>query len=538
MPLSLQKDLSGLFHCVQRLSFDSLLRCWDEMDLKGLDLTAVKALCLADRYYLLIKIFRRYDAWHPWVYARCREVEADSDDYLDLWAREHFKSSIITFAGVVQEVLRDPEITVAIFSHTKPIAKGFLRQIQRELESNEDLKSLFPDILWADPEKEARMWSIDSGITVKRRGNPKEATVEAHGLVDGQPTSRHFRLRVYDDIVVPESVSTPEQIEKTTEAWSLSDNLGMQGGRRWHAGTRYHFADTYSVIMDRGIKGRIHPATHDGTKTGKPVLLSRTEWERKLLTQSDSTIACQQLLNPLAGTNRVFDVNDLKEYQVRPDALMVYIMVDPARSKKKDSANTAMAVVGVDEKSAKYLLDGFDHQMDLMERWQNMRDLWAKWRRAPGVQGIKVGYEVYGAQADMDYFEERKRTESASQFDIELLEWPNDGPGSKDDRIQRLLPDVRSHAFFLPYATDDESITPHQVRMIAAGYEHRVSSKIVHLDQEGKLYDLSQRFKVQMSMYPFIERKDLIDAISRIYDLEPRPPQFIDSQLLEPPIEP
>jgi hypothetical protein len=167
-----------------------------------------------------------------------------------------------------------------------------------------------------------------------------------------------------------------------------------------------------------------------------------------------------------------------------------------------------------------------------------MRDLWAKWRRAPGVQGIKVGYEVYGAQADMDYFEERKRTESASQFDIELLEWPNDGPGSKDDRIQRLLPDVRSHAFFLPYATDDESITPHQVRMIAAGYEHRVSSKIVHLDQEGKLYDLSQRFKVQMSMYPFIERKDLIDAISRIYDLEPRPPQFIDSQLLEPPIEP
>ena len=423
---------------------------------------------------------------------------------------------------------------MAIFSHTKPIAKAFLRQIQRELEANEDLKALFPDVLWADPERESRQWSLDGGITVKRLGNPKEATVEAHGLVDGQPTSRHFSLRVYNDVVVPESVSTPEQIERTTEAWSLSDNLGMQGGRRWHEGTRYHFADTYAVIMTRGIVPRIYPATDDGTKTGKPVLLSEAEWARKLLTQSDSTIACQQLLNPLAGTNRMFDVNDLKEWEVRPDALMVYIMVDPARSKKKDSANTAMAVLGIDEQARKYLLDGLDHQMDLMERWQNMRNLWMKWRNAPGVQGIKVGYEVYGAQADMDYFLERQRTETDCQFEIETLEWPHDGPGSKDDRIQRLLPDVRSHAFFGPYATDDETITPYQVRMIAAGYEHRVSAKIEHKDQEGKLYDLWSRFKVQLSMYPFIDRKDLIDAVSRIYDLSPQPPAFIDSQLLEP----
>ena len=33
------------------------------------------------------------------------------------------------------------------------------------------------------------MWSLDGGLVVKRKSNPKEATVEAWGLVDSQPTS-------------------------------------------------------------------------------------------------------------------------------------------------------------------------------------------------------------------------------------------------------------------------------------------------------------------------------------------------------------
>jgi hypothetical protein len=51
---------------------------------------------------------------------------------------------------------------------------------------------------------------------------------EAHGLVDGQPTGAHFGLLVYDDVGTLESVSTPEQVEKSTNAWALSDNLGAR----------------------------------------------------------------------------------------------------------------------------------------------------------------------------------------------------------------------------------------------------------------------------------------------------------------------
>lgn len=187
---------------------------------------------------------------HDWVYARCREVEKNRDGYLDLWSREHFKSSSITFGLTVQDILRDPEITCVIFSHTRPIAKAFLSQIKSEFEMNTYLKKLFPDVLYAEPHKESPRWSLDDGIIVKRCSNPKEATVEAWGIVDGQPISKHYKLMVYDDVVTRDSVSTPEQIKKTTESWSLSLNLSSGDNcKKRYIGTRYHCLSGDSRIL-------------------------------------------------------------------------------------------------------------------------------------------------------------------------------------------------------------------------------------------------------------------------------------------------
>ena len=71
----------------------------------------------------------------------------------------------------------------------KPIAQAFLRQIKEEFENNDRLKEAFLDVLYAFPRQSSTdgrpaMWSLDGGIIVKRKSNPKEATVEAHGLLE------------------------------------------------------------------------------------------------------------------------------------------------------------------------------------------------------------------------------------------------------------------------------------------------------------------------------------------------------------------
>ena len=164
-------------------------------------------LARTDLFFLLRYTLKRTDLDHDWLFDRCREVEQQPDGHLDLWAREHYKSTIITFGLTIQNILQSHgenplpewdgrEPTFGLFSHTRPIAKGFLRQIKQEFEANEHLKHFFPDILYENPKKDAPKWSEDDGIILKRQGNPKESTVEAWGLVDGQPTGKHFDVLV------------------------------------------------------------------------------------------------------------------------------------------------------------------------------------------------------------------------------------------------------------------------------------------------------------------------------------------------------
>ena len=513
------------------LTFDEALAVYETAHEWPLE--DVAALGRIDRFFLLTHLLKRPDAVHPWIYARCREVEKDPDGHLDLWAREHYKSTVITFAGIIQEILRDPEVTIGIFSFNKNTARKFLRQIKYELESNQLLQALYPEILWADPQKEAPRWSEDGGIVVKRAGNPKEATVEGHGLVDGQPTGAHFLLRVYDDVVTLESVTSPEMVAKTTEAWSLSDNLGARGAtgmaRAWHIGTRYSFADTYQTMLDMGaVKPRIYPATHNGLPDGEPVFLPPQVWADKRKKQIASVLAAQMLQNPAAGNQAIFRKDWLRFADIRPATLNVYILCDPASSKKKGSDRTAIPVIGLDAGGNRWLLDGYHHRMSLSERYQAIKGLRKTWLNMPGVQSVTVGYERYGSTSDLEYFEEAMQRDRDA-FELVELAWPREGPGSKIDRVQRLEPDFREGRFYLAAVTPQE--TKRQAEMRAKGQGFRVFTPTRRRDENG----LNKNFIEEFLVFPFGAHDDLIDASSRIFDIDAAPPIIIDESELEPP---
>lgn len=452
-----------------------------------------RQLARTDLFYLLTQILGRRDIDRPWLKDRCEEVQANANGYLDLWAREHYKSTIITFGKTIQDILAshgdDPlpewegrEVTVGIFSHTRPNAKGFLRQIKHEFERNQELRKLFPDIFWTDP-RESPKWSEDDGIIVKRHGNPKEATVEAWGVVDGQPTGKHFLVLIYDDLVTKESVSTPEMIDKTTSSMRLSFNLGSDGGYKRFIGTRYHFNDTYRTVLEEGIaSARIYPATEDGNVDGEPVLLTRERLADKRRDMGPYIFSCQMLQNPKGDETQGFREEWLRYYD--GDATRnanLYILVDAASGKRPSNDYTAMWVVALGPDRNYYIIDVVRDRLNLTQRARTLMALHRKYRP------VQVRYEKYGMMADIEHIQTVQELEN---YRFEIVEVG--GQTAKTDRIKRLIPLFEQGTVYLPrslHRTNYQKVT-----------EDLVS---VFINQEYK-------------PFPVPVHDDMLDALARI----------------------
>lgn len=439
------------------LPYEHVFQFWDELEKSGREGKnlegVVRSLCLCDLYYLLVKACGRADMMNPWIYERVREVEKTPNGMLDIWSREHYKSTIITFGKTIQDILIDPEVTIGIFSHTRPIAKAFLRMIMRELESNEVLHQAFPDVLWGKDVRQAPKWSEDDGLIVRRKSNPNEATIEAWGLVDGQPTSKHYLVLLYDDIVVQASVTTPEMIDKTRTALEQSYNLiRTDGGVKRFAGTRWHFNDAYKTLMDRGTAiPRIHPGRKGGTEDGEPVLWSEKTHLEKRRDMGPYTYAAQILLDPKADALQGFKREWLRYYTQMNGKTNNYILVDPASAKKKGSDFTTMWVIGLATDGNYYALDMIRDRLSLTERADRLFELHRKWKPK------QVRYERYGMMADIEHIK-TKMEQDTYRFDIVEVA----GQTKKQDRIGRLIPLFEQGKFYLQkslHKTNYEKVT-------------------------------------------------------------------------------
>jgi predicted phage terminase large subunit-like protein len=453
------------------------------------DTAALRKLCTQDLFFLLTIGCKRKDINKDWLYARCREVEANPNGHLDLWAREHYKSTIITFGKSIQDLLADPDqTTIGIFSHTRPIAKGFLDQIKRELESNTFLKSLFPDVLYENPKSEAPKWSLDSGIILKRKSNPKEANVEAWGLVDGQPTSKHFKILVFDDVVTRESVTTPEQIKKVTSAWELSLNLGSQNGFKRYIGTRYHSNDTYKTMMDRGsVIPRIYPATHNGKMDGNPVFMKAEDLAEKRRDMGPYTFGTQMLQDPVADNAMGFKEPWLRFYETLGDTSRwnKYILVDPASKKKTTSDYTVMEVIGLAPDNNYYLIDAIRDRLNLTQRTKKLFEFVRQY------EPVAVGYEQYGMQSDIEHIRYVMEQEN---YRFEIIEVG--GNIAKEDRIKGLVPVCEQGRFYMP-------------------------KRLSFVDYQGRSVDYVRSFiDDEFLTFPVSTHDDMLDCRARILDVK------------------
>lgn len=293
---------------------------------------------------------------------------------------------------------------------------------------------------------------------------------------------------------------------------------------------------TSGIPIPHGLSdGPLWPEKHD-------------EAQIDILRKDAKVFASQYMQDPRVSDNGAFKPTMFRSYEVRPRTLNVAIVVDPSgggssrsdTGAKRKSDRTAMAVIGIDANANKYLLDGVCHRMPLSERWDNLKRLWQRWARMPGVMGVTVGYEKVGMQSDIDYIHERQQIDGA-HFAIEEVNWPRSGGQSKEDRIQRLEPDFGGNRFFLPatiYRAEEGGNcfwegsergvivrraygkTSAQKRVITEGEGDRVADTIKKVDENGQMYDVSWTLMQELLSFPNASHDDLSDAVSRIYDLD------------------
>lgn len=439
---------------------------------------------------------------HPWLLDRCREVQFDDEDVLDIWARYHGKSTIKTFGLSILTMIQSPNVTIGVFSVTKQVADGFVAMCKYELESNEMLQLLFPDRFYKDPQNKARTWTEAKGFTIKRPLNLKDVTMRGFGLTDSSFTGHRISHAIYDDAVNEQSVTTSDMVEKVNNRWELSLNVGMPGSKRHYIGTFYAAGDSYHHMASRGLRLRLHPCyeivkeksefdpdsglpldlKHDYST---PVLFSAEHLLKEEKLMGDGTFGVQMLCNPNAGATASFKRDWLQTYKTDPSRLArqstVYILVDPASEKKKHNSRTAIWVIALGKDGNYYALDAVFDRLNLHERTQALFGLVERWKP------LEVRYEKYSMQADIEHI---RYIQDQRGFHFTITEVA--GSLSKDDRIGRLVPLFANRKFYLP-------------------------ERIWYQTREGEVIDLVEDFiHREYLVFPNSMEKDALDGLSRI----------------------
>jgi hypothetical protein len=337
--------------------FETIMNPPEGVDEGAWEREQYRHLFLNDLWALVYFGLRVPVAYHKFWIQACWEVQdGPRTNTLDIWAREHGKSTIITVADSIHRLLRDPNERIALFSYSKPAAQRFVRQIKWVLEDSAILKACFPDIFYENPAKESPKWSEEVGLVIKRSTAAAEPSISGHGLLEGMPTGSHFSRRLYDDIEVHDFVNNPDVITKLKESFDMSQNLGTVDGTHGVTGTPYHHFGLLQALREKKLDDgtpvyhlRLKPATVDGAPNGESVYLP----EKKLaeLRTNKQFFYSQQLLDPTPRGEEKLNSAYLKEVMPSqiPKNLFKFMVIDPAGYRKDRTGDSwGILVCGVE----------------------------------------------------------------------------------------------------------------------------------------------------------------------------------------------
>lgn len=353
---------------IETQKYQEFLSAWEEKGAEQAEEYAfddwVRWKCLTDLFYLGYEVLglknaryrggRKAKVIDPKLHKWMADVIQMDIDTLLLVPRGHLKSSW-TKIGIIQRILRDPNIRIGLFSATASLAEAMIKDVKMTI-CHPLLMRLFPDVV-IDPGKDFRNWekSTANMMTIKRDiedgKKPQEEQVEAYG-VGANIVGRHFDIHFYDDLVTPDFVSTVAQINKLRDWYALVQAILSPDGLEKMTGTRYHYMDLYGSILEEGYYGK-HVYVRKVEEGGKPIYnyFNKKMIEKNRKRMGNYLFSCQYENNPISREDQLFPPPQ-PTFDVLPDGEYEYfVSVDPAATVKAYSDYTGIAVGAIDRKT-------------------------------------------------------------------------------------------------------------------------------------------------------------------------------------------
>lgn len=378
----------------------------------------------------------------------CRFVQ--NPEYLNqliLEPRGCFKTSCITIGYSIFSILHNNNIRILLDSEDLSITKTFLREIKGHFESNEELIKLYGNHVgdkWTEAE-------IIVGSRTKK--HLKEPTIATSGI-ETTRVSQHYDLIILDDPHSQQNIGTPEQIEKVKTHFKLLFSLLDPGGKIIVIGTRWHFADLYSEIIEKeterrkmGLPKRFRirkrKAIDEDGNLHFPTRLTEEFLRDTKIEQGSYVFSCQYQNEPVDQDSAKFKKSWFKFYGDKvPPNLTITAVLDPAISEKDTACYTAITVVGTDLDGYMYVLDLYRARINPTETINAIFMMQEKWNPH------RFGIEVVAYQKTLKYWLQERFVETRKW--INIVELKTDTRITKPMRIEALVPYVENGLIAFP----------------------------------------------------------------------------------------
>lgn len=408
----------------------------------------------------------------------------------------HGKSLITSELGPAYFMGKYPDRKIIAASHTQDLADAFGAKVRDNMST---------------PVHEA-VFGVAGSLKNKSRAAAGSFKTNMNGEyntvgVGGTPIGKGADVFIIDDPIRNRVDAESEARRQEIKDWYSSSVISRLEGQsaiilmhqRWHEDDlvgwllREYPDENWKVVaMPALIESESDSAMDYLKRDYGEALVPQLHSKEKLLRLKASMLP-RDWLSMYQGQPRSIDGDEFSDsslqiYETHPvnlrGACNVYIIVDPATTKKKSSDYTAMVVIGCGGDGNFYILDVVRDRMDLRERTDTLIHLHRKW------QPTLVAYEGYGMSSDIQHIQYEQENQNY-RFPIRELT----SRMKKEERIRRLVPDMANGRWYAPQS-------------------------LIKSDLEGEEYDAIDVLKGEMTSFPVGKHDDVLDAIADIYDVD------------------